>query len=93
VKRDVQKLDQFDRLGLCALGAGCNKADSLPVLTVYEVKGKMLLVDGKWQFPTQFSRHERRSAAGASWRGGMKGGRRPRPTLFARSSGSLSSRR
>jgi hypothetical protein len=30
-----------------AMIAGCNSSDSLPALTVYEVKGKVLLADGK----------------------------------------------
>jgi hypothetical protein len=34
-------------LGLLAGLAGCGKSDSLPVLQVYDVKGKVLLADGK----------------------------------------------
>jgi hypothetical protein len=34
-------------VALCAGVAGCGKSDSLPVLQVYDVKGKVLLADGK----------------------------------------------
>ena len=34
-------------LAACAGLAGCGKSDSLPVLQVYDVKGKVLLADGK----------------------------------------------
>ncbi|MGP0064495.1 MAG: hypothetical protein ACLQGP_12970 [Isosphaeraceae bacterium] len=34
-------------LVLCALVAGCGHSDKLPALQVYEVKGKVLLADGK----------------------------------------------
>ena len=34
-------------VAVCAGLAGCGKSDSLPVLKVYDVKGKVLLADGK----------------------------------------------
>ena len=34
-------------MAVCAGLAGCGKSDSLPVLEVYDVKGKVLLADGK----------------------------------------------
>jgi hypothetical protein len=34
-------------VAVCAGLAGCGKSDSLPVLKVYDVKGKVLLGDGK----------------------------------------------
>ncbi len=34
-------------VAVCAGLAGCGKSDSLPVLQVYDVKGKVLLADGK----------------------------------------------
>ena len=34
-------------MAVCAGLAGCGKSDSLPVLQVYDVKGKVLLADGK----------------------------------------------
>ena len=34
-------------LALCAVLTGCGHSDSLPVLEVYQVKGKVLLADGK----------------------------------------------
>jgi hypothetical protein len=34
-------------VAVCAGLAGCGKSDALPVLQVYDVKGKVLLADGK----------------------------------------------
>jgi hypothetical protein len=34
-------------VAVCTVLGGCQKSDSLPSLTVYQVKGKVLLADGK----------------------------------------------
>jgi hypothetical protein len=34
-------------VAVCAVVTGCSNSQALPVLTVYEVKGKVLLTDGK----------------------------------------------
>jgi hypothetical protein len=49
VNRERRRGPSFRRLLVLALAglAGCRNADSLPVLKVYEVKGKILLADGQ----------------------------------------------